>query len=150
MHKNPYIIVDYAHTVAALEELLPFIRNHITGKIVHVFGAAGGGRDTYKRPILAKLSEQFTDCSIVTEENPWDEPPDTIENDILGGFTDSTHNVEVIRIREHAVRRAFALVKSDGCILFTAKGAETVIAGARGERRPYNERDFVRNLCTSI
>jgi UDP-N-acetylmuramoyl-L-alanyl-D-glutamate--2,6-diaminopimelate ligase len=150
LHKNPYVIVDYAHTIAALEELLPFIRRHINGNILHVFGAAGGGRDTYKRPILAKLSEQYTDYSIVTEENPWDEQPEQIEKDIMSGFSDSKHSVEVIRTREDAVRRAFAIVKSDDCILLTAKGAETVIAGAHGVRRPYVERDFVRNLCTSI
>lgn len=145
---TPLCIVDYGHTIAALEELLPFVRARVTGKVIHVFGAAGGARDHYKRPLLAKLSETHTDVSIVTEENPWDEAPEAIERDILAGFSRADHVVEVLRKREDAVRRAFALAKPNDCILLTAKGAETVIAGSKGARRPYEERMFVQTLCS--
>ncbi len=149
LHHNPLIVVDYAHTLAALGELLPFVRTHVRGTLIHVFGAAGGLRDHAKRPKLASLSQTHTDHSIVTEENPWDEPPSNIERDILAGFTDSHHTVTCIPRREDAVRRAFALAGEHDCILLTAKGAETVIAEANGTRRPYEERAFVRTLCTA-
>jgi len=143
IHTRPLVIVDYAHTIAALETLLPFVKAHATGKLIHVFGAAGGGRDTYKRPRIAKLSEASADISIVTEENPFDENPDDITADIITGFTPS-HTVYAISKREEAVDMALSLAGADDVVLLTAKGSETRISTGRGSFRPYNERTYIR------
>lgn len=141
---RPLIIVDYGHTMHALEVLLPYVRLATAGKLVHVFGAAGGGRDRYKRPLIARLSEKNVDVSVITEENSFDEPVEMILNDIQTGFS-SSHTVYRRERREDAVRLGYSLLNSDDdTLLLTAKGSETVIAGPRGERRAYTERDFIR------
>jgi UDP-N-acetylmuramoyl-L-alanyl-D-glutamate--2,6-diaminopimelate ligase len=140
---NPYTIVDYAHTIAGVEKLLSFIQNHWDGEIVHVFGAAGGGRDTWKRPELAKLSETYTDISILTEENPFDESVLAIIDDIRAGFT-STRTVYREPHRRDAVKKGIEIARERKALLvLTAKGSETVIAGPSGKKYPYNEKETV-------
>jgi UDP-N-acetylmuramoyl-L-alanyl-D-glutamate--2,6-diaminopimelate ligase len=144
--KQPLVIVDYAHTLNALDILLPYARKYTSGKLIHVFGAAGGGRDRYKRPLIAQLSEEYADASILTEENSFDEPVEEILADIQRGFS-GTHPVRIVPRREEAVALARSLLQSPGdTLLLTAKGSETVIAGPRGARRPYDERAYVRCL----
>lgn len=144
--RKPLILVDYAHTINALDILLPYVRSHTPGKLIHVFGAAGGGRDRYKRPLIAQISEQYADISILTEENSFDEPVGHILDEIAAGFS-SGHPFHVRPRREDALRLGLSLATSqDDTLLLTAKGSETVIAGPRGGKRPYNERTYIRWL----
>ncbi len=145
--RAPVIIVDYAHTVAAVEKILSFVRSNWPGKIIHIFGAAGGGRDKWKRPLLAELSERFTDFSILSEENSFDEPVEEILQDIYVGFK-SKERVILVPDRRDAVKEALSRVSKDSLLLFTAKGSETVIAGPLGRKKPYNEKEFIQ-ACLS-
>lgn len=142
---EPLVIVDYAHTLAALSTLLPYIRRLTEGRFIHVFGAAGGGRDRYKRPLLAQLSERYADISIVTEENPFDEPEEDIQSEIRAGFSDS-HIVHVVGRRELAVDLAQRLARPGDVVLLSGKGSESVIAGPKRSRRPYTEATHARCL----
>lgn len=143
--KKPFVIVDYAHTVAAVEKVLSFIKENWSGSIIHVFGAAGGGRDKWKRPLLAKLSEKYADYSILSEENSFDEPTFEILEQIKSGFT-HLDRVETVIKREDAVEKAIQISKKyhNPMIIFTAKGSETVIAGPNGGKRPYNEASYIQ------
>jgi UDP-N-acetylmuramoyl-L-alanyl-D-glutamate--2,6-diaminopimelate ligase len=142
---DPMIIVDYAHTIAGVEKLLSFVRKNWSKDIVHVFGAAGGGRDTWKRPELAKLSEKYTTVSILTEENPFDEPTIEIIDGIRKGFSEK-RKIYIEEKRPKAVKKGFDMIlENEGLLLLTAKGSETVIAGPCGKKFPYNERETV--LC---
>jgi UDP-N-acetylmuramoyl-L-alanyl-D-glutamate--2,6-diaminopimelate ligase len=142
---KPVIIVDYAHTIAGVEKLLSFVRKNWSKDIIHVFGAAGGGRDKWKRPELAKLSEKYTTVSILTEENPFDEPTSEIIHDIRKGFSEQ-REVYTEENRRDAVKKGLNMVLvDDGLLLLTAKGSETVIAGPCGKKYPYNEKETV--LC---
>jgi len=144
--QNPLIIVDYAHTIHALETLLPYVRSVTKGRLIHVFGAAGGGRDRYKRPLIARISEASADVSVLSEENSFDEPVQHILNEIQSGFSPK-HEFYRYPRREDAVRFAYSLLQSpEDTLLLTAKGSETVIAGPNGSKRPYEERVFVRCL----
>lgn len=145
--KSPLVIVDYGHTTAALGELLPYVRRHSPGRLIHVFGAAGGGRDHWKRPLLAGLSEKYCDISIITEENPFDENPEKISEDITKNFSRS-HKFFVVPKREDAVRMGFDLADKNDALLLTAKGSETVIAGPQKSKRPYNEREYAKWLAS--
>lgn len=145
--RNPVIIVDYAHTIAAVEKALAFVRENWAGRIIHIFGAAGGGRDKWKRPLLAELSERFTDLSILSEENSFDEPVEEILQNIYGGFKNK-ERVLLIPDRRNAVKEALSRVDQDTLLLFTAKGSETVIAGPMGRKKTYNEKEFIR-ACLS-
>ncbi len=144
--KKPLVIVDYAHTINALEIILPYVRKHTKGKLVHVFGAAGGGRDSYKRPLIAKLSENNADISILTEENSFDEPIEHIIKDIVQGFS-KEHKMRIVYKRESAVDLGLNLVSSsEDTLLLTAKGSETVIMGPHRTKRSYNERAYTQCL----
>lgn len=144
--RRPLVIVDYAHTLNALTLLLPYVRAHTSGILLHVFGAAGGGRDRYKRPLIAGISQKHADISILTEENSFDEPVERILGDIRIGFSES-HPVYVIPRREDAIVFAKNLLKSpDDTLLLTAKGSETVVAGPKRTKRPYNERTYTQCL----
>lgn len=144
--KDPIVIVDYAHTIAAVEKVLSFVRKNWQGRIIHVFGAAGGGRDKWKRPDLARLSEKYTDFSILTEENSFDEPIENILEDISVGFQDN-NRIAIIPNRKDAVTKAIEMTLDfkNTLLLLTAKGSETVIAGPFGRKTPYNEKETV--LC---
>jgi len=137
------VIVDYAHTLAAVELSLKQARQLTNGRVIHVFGAAGGGRDRYKRPLLAKLSEKYSDVHIITEENSFDEPVEQIMNEIGSGFSQFT-TVYRFSKREDAVKYALSLARPEDMVLCTAKGSEMVIAGPKRMMRPYNEREFVK------
>lgn len=146
INKHPLVIVDYAHTINALKIILPFVQKSTKGKLIHVFGAAGGGRDSYKRPLIAKLSEEYTDVSILTEENSFDEPIEFIIQDITQGFSNG-HQIHKVYKREKAVELGLSLLSSpDDTLLLTAKGSETVIMGPRRTKRLYNERTYTKCL----
>lgn len=144
--KKPFIIVDYAHTVAALEKILSFVRKNWKGEIIHLFGAAGGGRDKWKRPHLAELSEKFTDFSVLSEENSFDESMADIISDIMKGFKNK-ERVFTIPNRTEAVKAAMELQSNfkNALLILTGKGSETVIMGPYGQKNPYNEKQIV--LC---
>ncbi len=144
---NPSVLIDYAHTPNALNLCLQSAKKLCRGKLIHVFGAAGGGRDVWKRPLLAKISERYADVHILTEENSFDEPVAKIIEEVKTGFSEKAE-VYMDLVREEAIRRAFKMARPDDLIVCTAKGSETVIAGEKRSKRPYNEREFVK-LCLS-
>jgi UDP-N-acetylmuramoyl-L-alanyl-D-glutamate--2,6-diaminopimelate ligase len=143
---EPFVLINYAHTIAAVEKLLQFLKNNWSGNIIHVFGAAGGGRDTWKRPKLAELSEKYTDLSILTEENSFDESIDTILSTVNTGFKNK-NRVLIIANRKDALKKAIELANGNSrtLLLFTGKGCETVMAGPYARKYPYNEKETV--LC---
>lgn len=145
---SPSVVVDYAHTPNALEMCLSAARQITAAKIIHVFGAAGGGRDTWKRPILARISEKYTDIHILTEENSFEEDTGSILADIKKGFS-SLDPVYIVPDRRQAIRLAFELANPGDLIVTTAKGSETVIAGKNHIHHPYNEREFVKQCQKS-
>lgn len=142
------VVVDYAHTIHAVELCLKIVRAKTSGRVIHVFGAAGGGRDSYKRPTLAHLSETYADIHIVTEENSFDEPTEQILEAIMAGFVIG-HPVHRIPSREAAVTYALSLAGPNDTVICTAKGSEVVIAGPGRSFRAYDERLFI-SLCLGI
>lgn len=142
--QKPFIIIDYAHTVAALTMLLSFVRKNWQGNIIHIFGAAGGGRDKWKRPRLAEISEKYTNLSILAEENSFDESTEQILKEIWYGFKNKDR-IFIIPERSEAIQKGLELANKDSLILATGKGCETVIAGPLGRKFPYNDRDTI--LC---
>lgn len=140
--EKPFTIVDYAHSVAAVEKILSFVRHHWEGKITHIFGAAGGGRDKWKRPKLAELSEKYTDFSILTEENSFDEKIENILSDISNGFRNK-NRIKIIPRRPDAVSEAMQGSNDQTLLLFTGKGCETVIAGPLGRKISYSEKETI-------
>jgi len=124
-NKNLNIFIDFAHTPDALKNVLQTIKNlkNYNSKIINVFGC-GGDRDKSKRAVMAKMSENFSDISIVTSDNPRNENPQKIIDDIISGFSNST-NVVVEKDRKKAIEKAIKLAKAEDIIIITGKGHET-------------------------
>ncbi|AOF53948.1 UDP-N-acetylmuramoyl-L-alanyl-D-glutamate--2,6-diaminopimelate ligase [Rodentibacter caecimuris] len=116
------VIVDYAHTPDALEKALVAAREHCNGKLWCIFGC-GGDRDRGKRPLMAKVAEQFADMVIVTTDNPRTEEPDQIEADIVSGFS-NMDNVGLISDRAQAIEFAIQGAQKNDLILIAGKGHE--------------------------
>jgi len=120
-------IIDYSHTPDSLQNALSTIRKILDGmkskgKIISVFGC-GGNRDKTKRPIMGDIATQLSDTAIVTSDNPRDEDPFDIINDIKDGIRKD--NYMVIENREEAIKKAIELVGKKDVILIAGKGHET-------------------------
>ncbi|MGL5458274.1 MAG: Mur ligase family protein, partial [Cetobacterium sp.] len=117
------VVVDYAHTGDALENILQGVTDLKTnGKIITVFGC-GGDRDRIKRPVMAEVSERYSDLVIVTSDNPRTEDPNKIIDDIVKGFKNKNYIVEIDR--KEAIKKAVLKAEKDDIILIAGKGHET-------------------------
>lgn len=115
------VIVDYAHTGDALENILKSINEFKTNRVITVFGC-GGDRDKTKRPIMGGIAEKYSDIVIVTSDNPRTEDPEEIIKDIAVGLTKENHTVEIHR--EKAIEKAISLAEKNDIILIAGKGHE--------------------------
>lgn len=140
---NPLIIVDYAHTPDALEKTLIALRQHCKGKLYCVFGC-GGDRDRGKRPLMAKVVEQYADQVIVTDDNPRTEDPAQIVADIQQGF-DEPSKIIVQHDRSKAIHNVIQYATTGDCILIAGKGAETYQQMGT-EKIPFSDVEKVREI----
>lgn len=115
------IIVDYAHTPDSLERLIKTVRRLTLGKVITVFGC-GGNRDEEKRPIMGKIASHLSDIVILTSDNPRNEDPNRIIDEIIKGITEKNYIVEVNR--KNAIKLAFNYAKEKDSIIIAGKGHE--------------------------
>lgn len=119
------VIVDYAHTDDALQNVLSTLKPLCEDKLIVVFGC-GGDRDKTKRPRMARAAERFADLVVVTSDNPRNEDPTAIIDDIIGGF--ASQKLEVILIepdRKKAIELAIERAQPNDVVLIAGKGHET-------------------------
>jgi len=143
------VIVDYAHTPNALENVYQAIRaiKKEDSKIIGVLGAAGGGRDRWKRPELGKIAARFCDYVILTNEDPYDEDPKQILSEIKSGISNSqfsTFNLFEILNRREAIKKALSLAKEGDIVVITGKGCEPWMCIAGDKKIPWDDREIVR------
>ncbi len=150
---NLIAVIDYAHTPDSLEKMYKLYSNK--GKIISVLGGTGGGRDKSKRKIMGALASQYAQKVFVTDEDPYDEDPLSIINDVAEGVEKS--KLEIIFSRREAInkamRSAILLQKEDeykNCnqnifyILITGKGTDPYIMRANTEREPWDDARVTR------
>jgi UDP-N-acetylmuramoyl-L-alanyl-D-glutamate--2,6-diaminopimelate ligase len=117
-------VVDYAHTDAALENVLNALRPLTTGRLICVFGC-GGDRDRTKRPRMAAAAGRLADLAVVTSDNPRTEDAMAIIREILPGFgPDATGRTEVEPDRRKAIELAITRAEPGDCVLIAGKGHE--------------------------
>ena len=119
------VVVDYAHTPEALESVLitaKELSNTKKAKLIVVFGC-GGNRDKNKRPKMGEIAQSCADLCIITSDNPRNESPQNIINDILRGM-DLNANIIVKIEREDAIQTACRLAKKNDVIVIAGKGHE--------------------------
>ena len=121
-HGLPTVVVDYAHTPDALEQALASLHDHLTGRLVCVFGC-GGERDTGKRPQMAAIAERGANVVIVTDDNPRGEDGDVIVADIVAGLANPAAAI-VQRDRAAAIATAIGLAGAGDIVLIAGKGHE--------------------------
>ncbi|MBT8068324.1 MAG: UDP-N-acetylmuramoyl-L-alanyl-D-glutamate--2,6-diaminopimelate ligase [Gammaproteobacteria bacterium] len=133
---GPAVYVDYAHTPNAVEAALRALRPHCRGKLYCVFGC-GGMRDAGKRPLMAKLAERLADRVVVTSDNPRDEDPLEIIDDVVSGLTRPDAAV-VIEDRAAAIAWAVKQADERDIVLIAGKGHEDT-QQMGGESRPFSD-----------
>ena len=140
---EPVVIVDYAHTPDALEQVLRAMRPAVAagGRLVCVFGC-GGDRDRGKRPQMGAVAGSLADRVIVTNDNPRREDPRAIADDIVGGLRTTPGDWTVELDRRHAIERALDEAHAGDVIVLAGKGHEDY-QETNGERLPFSDRDSV-------
>ena len=142
------VIVDYAHEPAAINALYDAIALLPHKRTIHVLGSAGGGRDVARRPKLGALAANKADVVIVTDEDPYDEDPRKIIDQVAEGAIEAgkKDNVDVFRIedRQEAIGQAIATADDDDLVLITGKGCEPVMAVEDGKKIPWDDRKAAR------
>ena len=118
------ILIDYAHTPDALENVLRSLRETTSGRLVAVFGC-GGDRDRTKRPIMGKIATETADFTVITSDNPRTEEPEKIIADILEGVSCPKSRYKVIPDRREAIAWAIDNHRSGDVIVLAGKGHET-------------------------
>lgn len=117
---NPLAIVDFAHTPDGMNEVLKSFNDK---EIICVFGA-GGDRDKLKRPLMGQVAAQFAKHIIVTSDNPRNEDPDMIIEDILKGI--KNHPSVLVEInRKEAIKKAMEMANENSVVLVLGKGDES-------------------------
>ncbi len=119
---QPLVVVDYAHTPDALDQVCQALRAHHPGKLWCVFGC-GGNRDQGKRAIMGRIADRYADHIILTNDNPRFEEPEAIVADIKSGITTS-ESLDVILDRASAIDTAIKRAGAQDIILIAGKGHE--------------------------
>ncbi len=177
IQKEPFaVVVDYAHTPDSLEAVYKTLKptsndQRQTTKLICVLGAAGGGRDKWKRSEFGRLAGEYCDEIILTDEDPYDESPGTIIKDIEKGLSSQfpisnghkghcsasrgcfqfpiksqLPKYEIILDRREAIRTALTKAKQGDIVVITGKGSEISMAVADGKKIPWSDREIVREL----
>lgn len=147
------VVVDYAYEPAALQACFDALDVVPYKRLIHVVGSAGGGRDVARRPILGDLSARHADVVIVANEDPYDEDPQTIVDQVAEGAVAAgkKDGVDLFRIldRQEAIDQAVALARPGDLVLVTGKGSEPVMAVAHGQTVVWDDRDAVRRALSA-
>lgn len=140
---SPWVIVDYAHTPAALSRVLSLVASIGNGSLTCVFGC-GGDRDRGKRAEMGAVASELADHIVLTDDNPRSEDPAAIVADIRGGMPPGT-DVRELRPRDQALKAAIATASADDVVVVAGKGHESFqIIG--GEIREFDDRAVVRRI----
>lgn len=135
-------VIDLAHTPSSFSVVFEAARmlKKNNGRIISVFGSAGGGRDKWKRPELGKIAARFSDYIILTNEDPYDENPGAICTAIEDGVKAAgfAGTLETVYDRRRAINRAVNIARWNDLVLFLGKGTEQTMV-LNDESIPWDE-----------
>ena len=148
--REPFtVVVDYAHTPKQLEQIYQTLKNYklqtTNYKLICVLGSCGGGRDKWKRPVLGKIASEYCQEVIVTNEDPYDEDPMEIINQVAGNT-----KAEKILDRKQAIKKAIELANPGDVVVITGKGSEPWMCVAEGKKISWDDRKIVRQKLTFL
>ncbi len=131
-------VVDYAHTPDSLKALYDAYPNR---RKICVLGNTGGGRDTWKRPLMGRIADEECAEIILTNEDPYDEDPRAIVDAMAKGMRRAPR---ITMDRREAIREALSLAKQGDVVLVTGKGTDPFIMEAAGKKTPWSDAAVVR------
>lgn len=141
----PLVVVDYAHTPDALENVLTTLREQVQGKLICVFGC-GGDRDAGKRPLMGAAASRLADAVIVTSDNPRSENPDQIIKEVMVGVT---VNGVIEPDRASAIGKAIRMAQKGDVVLIAGKGHENY-QEISGVRLPFSDAEVAQSALGSL
>lgn len=145
-YKNNRIIVDYAHTPDAVENVITTVKEVCDGKVFTVFGCTGD-RDRTKRPIMMKKVTDLCDYTIVTCDDVHNEDPNQIVKDMIPGASNDNYTVELDR--KKAIIMGINMLQTNDVLLILGKGHEEVMIVKDNKRIPYNDKKTVLEYLES-
>lgn len=131
-------IVDYAHTPDSLRALYAAYPSR---RKICVLGNTGGGRDTWKRPLMGSIADESCTEVILTNEDPYEEDPQAIVDAMAAGMKRAPH---IIMDRRNAIHTALTLAQPGDVVLITGKGTDPYIMEANDTRTPWSDAQVVR------
>jgi UDP-N-acetylmuramoyl-L-alanyl-D-glutamate--2,6-diaminopimelate ligase len=140
------VIVDYAHTPDALEQLLEAAKAVTKNRVILVFGATGD-RDKGKRPIMGGIAVKYADRIVLTDEESYNEDPAAIRDQVREGIEKAGGDGKLTEIadRREAIEKALSIAKKNDTVLITGMGHE-MYRIVNGEKLPWNDGDVVREI----
>lgn len=144
--KHVTAIVDYAHTPDSLTQLYEAFKECPK---VCILGNTGGGRDTWKRPEMAAIAERYCDHIIFTNEDPYDEDPRKIVDEMAAGINDKS-KLEIIMDRRQAIATALAVAPAHGYVLISGKGTDPYIMGPNNTKEVWSDATVVQEELAKL
>ena len=142
--QNFSVYVDYAHTEDGLENVLKSLRELKPRNLISVFGC-GGNRDRFKRPGMGKISTELSDKVFITSDNPRNEEPTDIINEIAKGIDPEKDNYIIEPDRFSAIKKALAEAQKGDIVLVAGKGHETYQI-FKDTTVPFDDREVVKRI----
>lgn len=142
---GPKVIVDYAHTPEQLESVYKALSPKpytLNPNLICVLGSCGGGRDKWKRPVLGEIAKKYCKEIIITNEDPYDENPIEIINQVA---ETAGAKVQKVLDRKEAIKKAVKLAKPGDTVIITGKGSEPWMCVANGKKISWSDRQIARD-----
>lgn len=139
-------VVDYAHTPDSLEKLYQAFPD--TYKVC-VLGNTGGGRDSWKRPEMGTIADKYCDQIILTNEDPYDENPRSIVEQMAKGVSNK-EKLEIIMDRRQAIAAALEKAPTNSYVLISGKGTDPYIMGPNGTKTPWSDAQVVKEELAAL
>ncbi len=139
-------VVDYAHTTDSLEKLYQAFEKD---KKICVLGNTGGGRDTWKRPEMGRIAAKYCERVILTNEDPYDEDPRKIVDEMARGIDDES-KLSIIMDRRQAIRSALEDAPDGSVVLISGKGTDPYIMGPNNTKMPWSDAKVVQQEMNSL
>jgi len=147
------VVIDYAHTPDSLETVYKTLGQTRTAgvgrKLICVLGAAGGGRDKWKRPEFGRIAQQYCDEIILTNEDPYNEAPEEIINQVYSGISQTQNpkpKTQKTLDRKDAIEKALRSAQGGDIVIITGKGSENSMAIGGDKKIPWSDKKQVESI----
>jgi len=149
LQQSPFtVVVDYAYEPEEMRQLYETVARWPHQRVIQVIGPTGGGRDKARIRILGEMAGQFADLVIITTDDPYDEDPQTIGEEMASGSRTQgklpNQNLFFELDRRKAIALALKQAQKGDMVLITGKGADQKMALAKGKYEPWDDRTVTK------